>query len=430
MSHCSDDTGGINPDAAKANIRVIHAVHDSGTLNIEFESEVRTATISNLTYSMSSGYQLLDPGTYQVTTRSAGDTTAISYDEFTFDSGEDYTLFLNGPLSDDNHVDVFTIVDERDSDPTYVKLRFIHLSPDAPAVDVKINNASSQPLFANVGIRDGRAYEPLPGGTYGFILTAAGQNEPLFSFESAVLQIGSSYTMITHGTMNESDGYSFNMRVFVDDDPGSNYFDLVSPAHLMLVHASPDTPPLNVLIDDQQVNSDAEPLAYQSRFPYFSVPGAALQIDLETASNGETILTRMQQFQPDQYYTLFVSNMRDQIEFVALEDDLTGVPNGAKIRLVHLSPDAMAIKAVVQNSAGVDVDVPDWDLLEFKQSSEFIELTADNYVFYISEANGGGLLLTAATVPLVTGKFYTLYVRGSVHAEGEQGIGLTLILNR
>jgi hypothetical protein len=56
------------------------------------------------------------------------------------------------------------------------RVRVVHMSPDAPAVDVLVNN---QRAVTNLAFRSASPYAALPGGTYNVQVVPTGQTQPV-----------------------------------------------------------------------------------------------------------------------------------------------------------------------------------------------------------------------------------------------------------
>ena len=93
-----------------------------------------------------------------------------------------------------------------DPEPTDAHVRVVHLSPDAPAVDVYANETA-------VGVNDvsfpaGSAYLTVPAGDYTFEVAPAGTSydDVVPVSLTATLEAGVSYTAIAHGYLDPANG--------------------------------------------------------------------------------------------------------------------------------------------------------------------------------------------------------------------------------
>ncbi|MFC4544161.1 DUF4397 domain-containing protein [Halosolutus amylolyticus] len=123
-------------------------------------------------------------------------------------------------------------------DPAHV--RVAHLSPDAPNVDVYVDD---EPVLEDVPFRDVSDYLELDPGTYGVMITAAGDPNTVVFDEDLEVTAGA-VTVAAIGELAEGN-QPFEVAVFEDDlsDPGEM-------ARVRLVHASPDAPAVDVTVGD------------------------------------------------------------------------------------------------------------------------------------------------------------------------------------
>lgn len=433
---CNDDTDPTDPGVGKAQVRFIHISSDAPDLDLEIEAITNNITISNLSYPASTAYIPVDAGVRQVIARPGGaDTSRVMDVSFNFEQQEVYTVFAAPPYADDNHLEAVTVFDNRDPDANRARLRFINMAPDAAGLDVKLNDAAANPLFANVGFMDGRNYTNLSGGAYSFVVTLAGQTEALATFQPVTLQNWQVYTLVAHGTVNPQDDYPFGVRAYIDNDPGNNRIDLVPAAgpvaNVMVIHASPDAPEVDLFVEDVQLNADSSPLRYRLRSNYIRITNGLRHFELRDATAGTVLLEQMIDLAPNAYYSVFAANDFQQFEYVIVDDDLSTTPTEAMLRFVHLSPDAPAVDAVLLDSGpgGSDLIPDGFTENAFGQYSTFEEVPVGARTVQIRRADDDSVLIPGVSIVLDTGKHYTVWLRGLVNGSGETALGLDLITN-
>jgi len=219
---CSDDDdNGLNPAQASSQVRVIHTSYDAPAVDIRVDGAV---AINSLDYGISSGYATLNSGTrnIKVTPANASNPVVIEAD-LPLESGKNYSVFAVNSLSS---MEAVVVEDDRAPVSNKAKVRFLHASPDAPAVDIKLNSGSGPAVFSNVAFKDIQGYAQVDQAAYTFVVTAAGTTGEVVKFNPITVQNGMVYTVVAHGTLNASDAYPFAVRVFVDNDPGNAYVDL------------------------------------------------------------------------------------------------------------------------------------------------------------------------------------------------------------
>lgn len=119
-------------------------------------------------------------------------------------------------------------------------VRAAHLSPDAPNVDVYVDD---DPVLEDVPFRDVSEYLELEPDDYTIMVTAAGDEDEVV-FDETVSVGDGDYTAAALGELAE-ENQPFAVEIFEDDlsDPGED-------ARIRAVHASPDAPAVDVTTDD------------------------------------------------------------------------------------------------------------------------------------------------------------------------------------
>lgn len=82
-------------------------------------------------------------------------------------------------------------------------VRFVHLSPDAPAVDIAVANGGPV-LFPNVSFKGSTSFTPVPGGTYDLEVRVAGTSTVALSLPGVRLESGRIYTVFAKGLLSGS----------------------------------------------------------------------------------------------------------------------------------------------------------------------------------------------------------------------------------
>ena len=115
--------------------------------------------------------------------------------DLTLDAGTDYTVVAVGQLAS---IEPLVLVDNN-SAPAAGKahVRFVHASPDAPAVDIAVTGGPV--LFANVPFKGVGDYLPVDAGTYDLEARVAGTETVALSVPGVSLAEGGVYTIFAMG---------------------------------------------------------------------------------------------------------------------------------------------------------------------------------------------------------------------------------------
>jgi hypothetical protein len=180
----------------QARVRVVHASPDAPAVDVWVNGSV---AFSNAPFKGITGYAGLDAGTYNVQVSPTGATSPIVIDaDLTLDAGTDYTVVAVGQLAS---IEPLVLVDNN-SAPAAGKahVRFVHASPDAPAVDIAVTGGPV--LFANVPFKGVGDYLPVDAGTYDLEARAAGTTTVALSVPGVALEEGKVYTIFAMGLLS------------------------------------------------------------------------------------------------------------------------------------------------------------------------------------------------------------------------------------
>jgi LPXTG-motif cell wall-anchored protein len=176
-----------------ARVRVVHASPDAPAVDVWVNGNV---AFSNAPFQGITDYAALDAGSYQVQVTPTGATEPIVIDA-TLDlaGGTDYTVVAVGLLAD---IEPLVLVDNN-SAPAAGKahVRFVHASPDAPAVDIAVTGGPV--LFSNVPFKGVGDYLPVDAGTYDLEARLAGTETVALSVPGVQLNEGTVYTIFAMG---------------------------------------------------------------------------------------------------------------------------------------------------------------------------------------------------------------------------------------
>lgn len=207
-----------------------------------------------------------------------------------------------------------------------------------------------------------------------------------------------------------------------DDDDGVG---INETANVMVVHASPDAPGVDLLIDNAKVNTSA--LTFPNNTGYLDVEAGRRNVKVNAAGTSTTVIDANLDLERNENYSVFAINTLSAIEPLVLTDDLDAPAAGkAHVRFVHLSPDAPA----------VDVAVTDGPVLfsnrAFKSATDFTPVDAASYNLEVRLAGTNTVVLTVPNVQLASGRIYTIFAKGFVTppSGNTNALGAEIITNR
>ena len=181
-------------DGHEARVRVVHASPDAPAVDVWVNGSV---AFSNAPFMGITDYAALEPDTYNVQVSPTGATEPIVIDaDLDLATQTDYTVVAVGMLE---NIEPLVLIDNN-SAPAEGKahVRFVHASPDAPAVDIAVANGGPV-LFSNVAFKGTGDYLPVDAGSYDLEVRLAGTDTVALSVPGVMMEAGTVYTVFAMG---------------------------------------------------------------------------------------------------------------------------------------------------------------------------------------------------------------------------------------
>lgn len=195
-------------------------------------------------------------------------------------------------------------------------------------------------------------------------------------------------------------------------------------AKVMVVHASPNAPAVDLLIDNSKVNSTG--LGFPNNTGYLNVESGKRNIKVTASGTLTSVIAADLDFAKDMNYSIFAVDSLSKISPIVLTDDLTTPATGkAHVRFIHLSPNAPAVDVAVASSGAVV-----FGNKQFKEYTSFTPLDAGDYNLDVRVAGTSTVALVLPKITLESGKIYTIFAKGFLGATGVQALGAEIIVNK
>jgi len=186
-----DDPTGNTGDAR---VKVLHASPDAPAVDILVNDGVAFASLA---FEEATDFAALPAGTYNVKVVPAGATTPVVIEaDLDLAADTDYLVVATDLLA--NITPVILTADGSTPASGNAWVRFLHASPDAPAVDIAVANGGPV-LFSNVAFGEFAAYLPVAAGTYDLEARVAGTSDVALSLPGIALADGGVYTAVATG---------------------------------------------------------------------------------------------------------------------------------------------------------------------------------------------------------------------------------------
>ena len=203
----SDHETNDHPTDTDFRTRVAHLSPDAPNVDIYVEGErVR----EGIPYGTVTDYRDLPPGTYTIQVVPAGEDPAEAVLEETVEVGDedptvDGLLAVIGEVAAENQPLEALFLDEDNSpvDPGTARVRVLHASPDAPAVDV-VAGENGDALFENVAFGE-FGYIEVPEGEYPLAIYPAGDRDTSVFEIDVSLAGGTVYSAFAIGYLEPED---------------------------------------------------------------------------------------------------------------------------------------------------------------------------------------------------------------------------------
>jgi uncharacterized protein DUF4397 len=175
-------------------INVVHASPDAPAVDVYLDGQL---ALENLAFGAASGWVAVPAGDYQVQVAATGEDadTAVIDAMVTLEAGAAYHVAATGLLAEITpqiyQVDLSTI------DPEMARIRVIHSSPDAPAVDVAVKDGDV--LVENLAFPDAGDFLMVPAGSYDLEVRPTGTTDVALDLPGVALDAGMVYDVFAIG---------------------------------------------------------------------------------------------------------------------------------------------------------------------------------------------------------------------------------------
>ena len=396
LTGCSDDNGNPIIPPNEASIRVLHASPDAPNVDVLVDGQ---AVLTDVPYKAASQFLSILSGNRNIKVNVAGTSTSVIDANVNFATDSLTTIIATNFVAQIEAL----VLDDEGTPPSgnLLKIRVVHSSPSAPAVDVYVTapgadiNAEN-PTLTNVPFKANSDFLEIPEGDYQIRITATGSKVPVYDSGAVALDAGSILTAVA---VDATGGASPVTLIVLTNDPTTPSIEIAdSRARLRAVHASPDAPNVDILVDDVIVIND---VAFMEFLDYTEVPFGDRNIKVNATGTAISVINVTPPLAAGTDYTVLAVNFSASIEPLLLTDDNTSpTPGNARVRVVHASPDAPNVDILVD-------DVVVLTNVAFKQFSDYLEVPAGARNIKVN-ATGTAATVIDETPTLVDGSVYTV----------------------
>lgn len=171
-------------------------------------------------------------------------------------------------------------------------VRVFHAAPQAPAVDVYVNDSL---VFSNLEYMNFTDYVPLQAGEYKIDVYPAGTNETPVISQMVDVPEGEMITVAATGNLDD-----LSLLIIIDhvkQIPSDDF------STFRIVHLSPNAPAIDVLVDGQELINDIQ---FREGSSYANVYPGNYRIRVVLNSNKTTVLPLKVTLNGNRIYTIYI----------------------------------------------------------------------------------------------------------------------------
>lgn len=389
---------------SQAKLRVAHASPDAPNVDVYLDGG-DTPVAADVPYYTLSDYLPIPAGSRSVQIRGAGDAATddpLLQTSFIADADKAYTLIARGLLSGEPAI-CLTLYED-DLNPLMMgqaRVRVFHLSPDAPAVDVRLPDGSV--LIDGLEFTENTSIT-VPAGVYNLVVTTDDGETEVTTVSGIEFRPGQITEVFAIGQITEGSSNAFELVTNVID----------TAARVKFVHAALNVGAVDVYVNGAPLVLGAD---FFSRSGFIWLPPGLGLVQVFAAdadpTSTEPLLSAGFTLLPGEAYTIVAQGdlnaaaLAQNPPALAIYDATldSPAPGQATVTVYHLSPDAPAVDVRVQGGPTLVDD------LAFGQSFTF-PVDAGTYTLEITTADGSTVVTTLTDVVLNAGLLYNIYATG------------------
>jgi hypothetical protein len=205
--------------------------------------------------------------------------------------------------------------------------------------------------------------------------------------------------------------------------------DVMNPStsRVMVVHASPNAPAVDVRVNNTVALSN---VAFPANSTYTSINSGSTNFKVSPTGSTNYVIDATVDLKSNTNYSVFAIDSVAKIKAAVVMDDLTApVAGKAHVRFFHFSPNAPAVDIAVTGGPVLFSNRMFNDQATNVSLSNFTPLDAGTYNLEVRLAGTNTVVLALPNVMLTAGKIYTVFAKGFASGMGMQALGAQIIVN-
>jgi rhodanese-related sulfurtransferase len=201
---------GYDVEVGVSNVTIVHASPDAPEVWVLVDMVNLGAGLEYPDYFTNVTF---NPGNRNVKVNVSGTTTTVIEADIEFMPEMNYSLFA---MNDVANIEPLFIEDDLSAPAAgNAHARFIHLSPDAPAVDITLTDGTV--LFGDYEFKEYADFTPFPADTYGLQVRLAGTTTVVLELPDIMLEDGMIYTIFAKGFVNGTGAEQLGAEIIVNN---------------------------------------------------------------------------------------------------------------------------------------------------------------------------------------------------------------------
>ena len=425
-SSSKDPVPEVTPPA-KFKVQALHASPDAPKVNLT----IGTSTIADVDYKVGTGALEFDVGTYSVKVDGilpSGPATVIGPVNISFAADTLYSIVAVGDVA---NIEPLVLQQPNTAVPAgSVRLRLVHAAPMAPQVDVYLTTPGAD-LTASAAVGTfsfGQDLGPVEvtAGEYQARVTLAGDASTVV-YDTGSITLAAGGNLLLAAVENTATGASPISLVVQDGSGSAEILDVAATSDLRVVHASPDAPAVDVVVNDNFADPLVSDLEFPEATPFIGVPPATYNVKVtDAATQGVVPIDANLDLMAGTRYTVLAVGNLASLEALIATDDPRSVATEAKVRIIHASPTAQNVDIYV-TAPGTDITTVAATLssVAFKDNTGFLSLAAGTYDVTVTPHGSKDAAIGPATITVSDGGVYTAIARDALG--GGAPLGLILL---